>query len=90
MTKQYSDLLKRFEAFDIKPDEFGHRQHVEVAYEILGKYDYVEACAKYAAAINTIATSARAPSVVSWTATLASGPCASFTKSIFSACSKGT
>ncbi|MGI9271522.1 MAG: hypothetical protein ACR2QT_07100 [Woeseiaceae bacterium] len=71
MTREYSELLTQFEAFEVNAAEFGHRQHVQVAYEMLHKYAYLEACAKYANAINTIATNAGAPDKFNVTITFA-------------------
>lgn len=71
MTIQYSELLTQFEAFDVNPAEFGHRQHVQVAFEMLHKYSYLDACAKYANAINTIATNAGAAEKFNVTITFA-------------------
>jgi len=61
MSMEYSELLSQFEAFEVDPAEFGHRQHVQVAYEILHKYNFLEASTKYSFAINRIATKAGAP-----------------------------
>lgn len=71
MTIKYSELLTQFEAFKVNPAEFGHRQHIQVAFEMLHKYEYVDACAKYANAINTIATNAGAPEKFNVTITFA-------------------
>ncbi len=71
MTEEYSELLTQFEAFEVDPSKFGHRQHVQVAYEMLHKYGYLEASAKYANAINTIATHAGAPEKFNVTITFA-------------------
>ena len=71
MTIKYSELLTQFEACSVNPAEFGHREHVQVAYEMLHKYDYLEACAKYATTINTIATTAGAPDKFNVTITFA-------------------
>ena len=71
MTNEYSELLNQFEAFEVNAAEFGHLQHVQVAYEILHKYSYLEACTKYANAINTIATKAGAPEKFNVTITFA-------------------
>ena len=43
MTIECSELLRQFEAFEINPAEFGHRQHVQVAYEMLQKYSFLQA-----------------------------------------------
>jgi hypothetical protein len=71
MTIEYSELLTQFEDLTVDPAEFGHRQHVQVAFEMLHKYEYVEACAKYANTINTIATNAGAPEKFNVTITFA-------------------
>ena len=71
MTRYCSALLDQFETFDVNPAEFGHRQHVQVAFEMLHKYGYLEACGKYAHAINTIATNAGAADKFNVTITFA-------------------
>jgi hypothetical protein len=71
MTIEYSDLLEQFESLEINPEEFGHRQHVQVAYEMLHKYSYLDTCTRYANNINTIATNAGAPEKFNVTITLA-------------------
>ena len=71
MTIQYSALLTRFEAMDVNAAEFGHREHVQVAFEMLHKYSYIDACTKYANAIITIATNAGASDKFNVTITFA-------------------
>jgi hypothetical protein len=71
MTIEYSELLTQFEALELNPAEFDHQQHVQVAYEMLHKYSFLDASAKYAKAINTIATNAGAPEKFHLTITLA-------------------
>jgi hypothetical protein len=71
MTMESSELLTKFEAFEVDPAEFGHRQHIQVAYEMLHKYSFLDASAKYANVINTIATNAGAPEKFHVTITLA-------------------
>ncbi len=71
MTIQYSALLTQFEALEVNAAEFGHRQHIQVAFEMLHKYSYIEACAKYSNAINTIATNAGASDKFNVTITFA-------------------
>ncbi len=60
MTHSESDLFSKFEALDIEPGEFGHREHVQTAWEMLQKYPYIEACSRYANTIHTIASRAGA------------------------------
>ena len=71
MTIKYSELLTQFEAFEVNPAEFGHQKHIQVAYEMLHKYGFLDASAKYANAINTIATNAGAPEKFNVTITFA-------------------
>jgi len=71
VTRECSELLSQFEALEVNAEEFGHRQHVQVAYEMLQKYSYLKACTRYANVINTIATKAGAPEKFNVTITLA-------------------
>ena len=71
MKTQYSELTRQFEAYEVDAGAFGHREHVLVAYEMLHRYSFLEASAKYARAINTIATNAGAPEKFNMTITLA-------------------
>ena len=71
MTPQNSELLAQFEACDVDPAQFGHRQHIQAAYEMLHRYSFLDASAKYAQAINTIATRAGAPEKFNVTITFA-------------------
>jgi len=71
VTREDSELLTQFEAFEVNAADFGHRQHVQVAFEMCHKYSYLDACAKYANAINTIATNAGAPEKFNVTITFA-------------------
>lgn len=66
-----SELLEQFEAFEVNPAEFGHHQHIQVAYEMLNKYGFLDASAKYANAIRTMATNAGAPKKFNMAITLA-------------------
>lgn len=60
MSDLTGDLLTRFEAQQIAPSEFGHRQHVQVAFEMLHRYGYIDACTKYSRIIKTMAEAAGA------------------------------
>lgn len=71
MKIEHSELLAQFEAFEVNPAEFGHREHVQVAYEMLHKYEFLDASAKYAQVINTMATKAGVPEKFNVTITLA-------------------
>ena len=71
MTTDDSNLLSEFEAFEIDPAEFGHRQHLQVAYEMLQKYGFLDTTTRYANTIGTIAASAGAPEKFNVTITLA-------------------
>ena len=71
MTIQYSPLLEQFEAFEVNAAEFGHREHVQVAFEMLHKYSYIEACTRYSNTINTMAINAGASDKFNVTITFA-------------------
>lgn len=66
-----SELLGQFEAFAVNPAEFGHQQHLQVAYEMIQKYGFLDAFSKYAKAISMIANKAGAPKKFNMTITLA-------------------
>lgn len=62
-------LLARFDAGDLAPDDFGHREHVAVAIALLRNASFVESVARYLAGIERIAASD--PSKVNVTVTVA-------------------
>ena len=64
-------LLDRFEERQIPAPDFRHLDHVQVAFEILDKYDFVQACARYASTIKAMAESAGAPEKFNATITVA-------------------
>ena len=61
----------RFERQEIAAEDFGHREHVQAAFELLQKYDFIEATAQYAETIKSMATAAGAPQKFNVTITLA-------------------
>lgn len=71
MSKNYPEFTKQFEKCDIDAGDFGHIDHVGVAYEMLRKYDFLTASARYSTCINTIATRAGAAQKFNTTITLA-------------------
>jgi hypothetical protein len=71
MTIESSGLLDKFEAFEVDAATFDHRQHVQVAFEMLKKYHYIEACTRYSITINTMATNAGAADKFNVTITFA-------------------
>ena len=71
MPGPYSRLTRDFEAHCIDPDSFGHIEHVQVAWEMMHRYDFMELSGKYAMAIRAIATRAGAPEKFNLTITLA-------------------
>jgi len=60
MSGDQAELLRSFEARDLDPGGFRHLHHVAVAYEMLRKYDFMEAAARYADNIRDIADKAGA------------------------------
>lgn len=66
-----AELMRAFEARDLDPSAFSHGDHVAVAYEMLCKYDFLDAVANYGKSLNAIATSAGAPKKFNTTITVA-------------------
>ena len=64
-------LVRAFEAGDIEPGAFRHRDHVIVAFEMLGKYDFIEASLLYGRGIRALAKRAGAPGKFNMTITMA-------------------
>ncbi|MHA1564156.1 MAG: hypothetical protein ACTSX7_02480 [Alphaproteobacteria bacterium] len=71
MTSPYAELTKSFEARDLNAGTFRHLDHVGVAYEMLRKYDFLEAAVRYGRNINIIATKASASDKFNTTITFA-------------------
>ncbi|MEM7016947.1 MAG: hypothetical protein AAF512_06340 [Pseudomonadota bacterium] len=71
MKTNYAELTEAFEKLTIDPANFGHIEHVGVAYTMLLKYDFLTATAKYAKSIHTIATCAGAANKFNMTITIA-------------------
>ena len=71
MTRDYAELTRSFEACDIDAGAFRHVDHVGVAYEMLRRYDFLEASFRYAECNRTIATRAGAARKFNTTITLA-------------------
>lgn len=66
-----SAITKAFETHSIDNSEFHHAEHVRVAFDLLRKYDFIDAAAIYAKGIHTIATKAGAPQKFNLTITYA-------------------
>ncbi len=71
MTIEYSELLTQFETLEIDPTTFGHKEHVQVAFEMLHKYSYLDACTKYMKVIDVLARSVGAYDKLNITITFA-------------------
>ncbi|MEP5632206.1 MAG: hypothetical protein ABJP79_10035 [Tateyamaria sp.] len=69
--KQVSEITRAFEAHAIDNTMFRHAEHVQVAYDLLGKYDFIDAAATYAKGIRALATKAGAPQKFNLTITYA-------------------
>ncbi len=65
------DLIDRFERLEIPAPEFRHIDHLRVAYEMLDRYDFLEACARYGRTIRAMAESVGAADKFNVTITLA-------------------
>ncbi|WP_282152292.1 hypothetical protein [Ruegeria atlantica] len=66
-----TDITSAFEAHAIDNTTFGHAEHVQVAYDLLRKYDFIDAAAIYAKGIRTLAAKAGAPDKFNLTITYA-------------------
>lgn len=64
-------LLRAFEERPLDVRSFGHRAHVQVAFEILQMYEFVRASTIYASAIHDLASAAGAPQKFNATITYA-------------------
>lgn len=64
-------LMSRLEALAIPPGTFGHRQHLQSAFEVLQEHEFLDAASRYSAAIRRFAEAAGAPEKFSVTVTLA-------------------
>ena len=71
MSKNYAALARAFESYEIDASDFGHLDHIGVAYEMLRNYDFLDASLKYSDCINAIATRAGAARKFNTTITLA-------------------
>lgn len=71
MTARAAELTRSFEARDLDPGAFRHGDHVAVAYEMLRRYDFMTATARYGASLNAIATKAGAADKFNTTITVA-------------------
>jgi len=66
-----NSLLGRFERHEIEPGSFRHSDHVQVAYDMLARYNFVDACARYASTIRAMAESVGVPEKYNTTITIA-------------------
>jgi hypothetical protein len=71
ITAHCSELTSSFETHDIDNTRFKHAEHVQVAFELLGKYDFIDAAATYAKGVRSIAAKAGAPQKFNLTITYA-------------------
>ena len=70
-TCDIASLTDQFESHELDAKEFGHMEHVQVAYEMLHRYDFLDAATRYSGAIKALATRAGAPEKFNVTITLA-------------------
>ncbi len=66
-----AQLLEQFEARQISAPDFHHKDHILVAFEMLKKYDFVDACNRYACTIRAMAESVGVPEKYNATITIA-------------------
>ena len=63
-------LLHKFEGGEIEVSTFGHREHLQTAWEMLQVYPFIEAVARYARQLQRLATAAGAPEKFNLTVTM--------------------
>ncbi|WP_299476537.1 hypothetical protein [uncultured Roseibium sp.] len=69
--RNYVDLTDLFEARDLDARSFTHRDHIGVACQMLQRYDFLDAAARYGSALKDIAANAGAAGKFNTTVTLA-------------------
>lgn len=71
MTLPTPELLRAFEARDLDPAAFHHRDHIAVAFELLRRHEFLEAANRYGTGIRSLAARAGAADKFNATVTLA-------------------
>ena len=71
MRRDYADYARAFERCEIDAGTFRHIDHIGVAHDLLGRYDFLDASMIYCKCINRIATEAGAARKFNTTITLA-------------------
>ena len=71
MSVEVSELTRLFESGQIDPESFSHESHLLVAYDMLRKYDFMDAATRYVQGIKSLAESVGVPEKVNITVTLA-------------------
>jgi len=71
MIDMTSGDLARFEAGEIDPAGFSHREHVRMAFEVLRQSSFTEAAARFAAGLKRLAQRAGQPQAYHETMTVA-------------------
>jgi hypothetical protein len=66
-----SEITRAFQAHAIDSSRFHHAEHVRVAFDLLGTFDFIDAAATYAKGIRVIAAKAGAPEKFNLTVTYA-------------------
>jgi len=64
-------FLQCFETGQIAASEFGHREHVRAAFEMLRKYSFLEATSIYSRCLESLARTAGVPEKFNLTMTMA-------------------
>ncbi|MEM8766946.1 MAG: hypothetical protein AAGE43_05860 [Pseudomonadota bacterium] len=64
-------LADRFEQLQISAPDFHHEDHVKVAFDMLDRYDFVDACSRYASTIRAMAQKVGVPEKFNATITFA-------------------
>ena len=64
-------LIERLEAGDIEPCDFGHRQHLQAAYELLEREPFLDAAVRYSRGLEGFAAAEGAADKFNLTVTIA-------------------
>jgi hypothetical protein len=71
MSTDSAGLLTAFESRQMDNRKFSHREHMMVAWEMLNRYEFTDAVARYGAGIRELAAAAGAPDKYNATITIA-------------------
>ena len=71
VTVNYEEMARLFESCNVDAGSFTHADHIGVAYDMLRRYDFLDASVRYSTGIRAIAAAAGAEQKFNTTITLA-------------------